>query len=127
MCGDSRYPEHSREGKTWAPLALALLTTCPGREGWLEEDLIGPSKPGGQGRGPSMPVSKGQTEEKEEDLGRHVFKSQPLRLLSSFGGRVGGKLGAAKQLEERLMERREKARPGPPLTKTGTPFIIVFS
>ena len=40
---------------------------------------------------------------------------------------MSGKLGGAKQLEERLMKRREKARPGPPQTKIGPQFIIVFS
>lgn len=85
-CEGSRYPEHSLEGETWAVLPLGLPNTCPGREGWPKEDPSGPPKAGTHGRSPSMPVSKGISEE-EEDSERSEFKSLSLGLLSSLGGR----------------------------------------
>lgn len=50
----------------------SCVDDLPGREGWPEEDPAGPSRTGGQGRGPSMPVSKAITKG-GEDLRRNEF------------------------------------------------------
>lgn len=83
---------------------------------WPEEDSLRPCKAGGPRQGPLNAYIQGVTG--EEGRHREEIKAKSFRLLSSLWGGMGSvSWEEPNEMEARLIKRREKARPGPPLQR----------